>query len=347
MVDGALPALNRRQCLRLSLGTGALGLQALAEATDLPQAASALAWRERRLQALGTHLRLQAAHAVEETLNQALDAAVAAIQLVERQMSLFDASSALCQLNRDGELAKPHPALVRILRLAQQVAQRSQGAFDVTVQPYWLVWQAAQRQGRLAGAEQLAEARGRVGWRGLQVADDRIRFLKPGMGVTLNGIAQGFAGDMARMALHKAGVRHALLDTGEWTALGQGPHGDPWTLGVADPRNAAHVLARLRFPPRPARQAIATSSDANYRFGLDDRHHHVFDPATGYSPSGLASVTVLAGSGALADALTKVMFMGTVQDAMALARRWDVDVLAVAKSGMWQATAGLSPYLTG
>lgn len=345
MPDGAMVALNRRQCLRLSLGAGAFGLQALADAGARPDAPSALLWRERRMQALGTHLRLLAGHEVEETLDRALDAAVAAIELVERQMSLFDAGSALCQLNRRGELANPHPALVRILRLAQLVAQRSHGTFDVTVQPYWLAWQAAQREGRLARPAELTKARAGVGWRSLQVEDDRIRFLKRGMGITLNGIAQGFAGDLARAALQQAGVHHALVDTGEWTALGRSPQGETWTLGVADPRSAARLLARMQLPPHPARQAIATSSDANYRFGLDDRHHHIFDPVTGYSPASLASVTVLAGSGAMADALTKVMFMGTVQNAMALARRWDVDVLAVAKTGAWQATAGLSPYL--
>jgi FAD:protein FMN transferase len=345
VADRIQSVLNRRQCLRLSLGVGALGFQAQADAGSLQSATPTLFWRERRMQALGTHLRLLAGHETQATLEQALDAAVSAVQLVERQMSLFDDNSAVCQLNRTGELTNPPAILVQILTLAQAVAQRSRGAFDITVQPYWLAWQAAQQEGRLARAAELAQARTHVGWRGLQVAADRIRLLRPGMGITLNGIAQGFAGDLARAALQKMGVRHALLDTGEWTALGHAPQDQAWALGVGDPRSATRLLARIRIPEHSTRQAVATSSDANYRFGADDRHHHIFDPSTGYSPSGLASVTVLAGSGAMADALTKVMFMGTMQNAMALARHWNVDVLAVAKTGAWQATGGLASYL--
>jgi FAD:protein FMN transferase len=52
-------------------------------------------------------------------------------------------------------------------------------------------------------------------------------------------------------------------------------------------------------------------------------------------------VTVLAPSCALADALTKVMFMGNTADALALAAHWGVDVLAVDKAGRWQASPGL------
>jgi thiamine biosynthesis lipoprotein len=52
-------------------------------------------------------------------------------------------------------------------------------------------------------------------------------------------------------------------------------------------------------------------------------------------------VTVVAPSCALADALTKVMFMGDIENAVALARRWAVDVLAVDKSGRWEASPGL------
>ena len=88
-------------------------------------------------------------------------------------------------------------------------------------------------------------------------------------------------------------------------------------------------------------RAVATSSDAHYRFGKDDAHHHIFNPATGYSPRALASVTVLAPSCALADALTKVMFMGNASQAMQLAKQWKVDVLAVEKTGQWRASAGL------
>ena len=359
----------RRQWLRWSLGAGA-ALGATAAGLCAP-AGAPMVWRERRMQGLGTHLHLQAGYlaaganatggagvAGEAKLATALDAAVQAIRHVELQFSLFDAKSALSRLNRDGVLHQPHPDFVRLLQVAQRVSAQSSGQFDVTVQPLWAVWQHAKTQGRLPTAREINQAKARVGWQKVEVSANKIRFLQPGMGITLNGIAQGFAGDLAQAALRAHGIEHALLDTGEWLMQGQAPGGQPWRLGLQHPRalpagaqavqpgpaasiDPQKLLAQLTTDGR----AVATSSDVNHRFGADDTHHHIVNPATGYSPRALSSVTVLAASGVMADALTKVMFMGDVAQAMRLARRWGVDVVAVDKSGQWQASAGLHTQL--
>jgi len=322
-------AVNRRRCLQLSLGMAA-GLAA-------PTAAGAppLQWQERALLGFGTTLWLRAAHADVGRAARGLDAAVAAIRHVQAQMSLFDPDSALSRLNRDGVLHEPHPDLVRVLTLAHQVAAASRGAFDVTVQPLWALWQHAQRSARVPTEGELVQARSLVDWRGVELTAQRIRLRRPGMALTLNGIAQGYAADLARASLQAQGIEHALLDTGEWSALGRGPNDAPWTLGLADPRRPAATLARLRIGPL----AVATSSDAHTAFSADLRHHHILDPRTGDSPPGLASVTVAAASCALADALTKVLFMGGWDNAMKLARRWKVEVLVVDKAGRWQASS--------
>lgn len=339
-------AATRRQWLRLSLGSGAVlatGLQGGAARARNAAISTPLKlqWRDRAMVGLGSTLSLRAGHADATQAEAGLDAAVNAIRHVERQMSLFDPQSAISQLNHDGVLHNPHPDLVKILQLAQRVSQRSQGAFDISVQALWLAWQRAQAQGRLPSAAEVKSAQSLVGWQQVEVSRQRIRFTRPRMAITLNGIAQGFAGDMAKAALQSHGVAHALIDTGEWSAWGRSPQSTPWALGVADPRHADALIARLTTDGR----AVATSSDAHYRFGSDDRHHHILNPKTGYSPRALASVTVLAPTCALADALTKVMFMTDAAQALELAKNWQVDVLAVEKTGRWRASAGLMALL--
>jgi len=321
--------MRRRHWLRIGLGAAA-GLA-------MPARGTALQWRERALLGFGTTLWLRAAHEDAARADAALDAAVAEVRHVERQMSLFDPASALCALNRDGVLARPDAALVQVLNLAREVAGRSDGAFDVTVQPLWSAWDAARRAGRHPTPAELDAARSLVDWRGVAVGPQAIRLARPGMAITLNGIAQGFAADRARDALRAHGIAHALLDTGEWAPLGRAPGGTPWQLGLADPRAADRVLATLTADGR----AIACSSDAHCAFSADRRHHHILDPRTGDSPPALAAVAVAAPTGALADALTKVMFMGTAGDALAAARAWGVDVAAVDKQGRLTASAGL------
>ena len=323
---------NRRAWLRLAIGAcAAVGAANPAGVTGPAH------WRERALLGFGSTLWLRAAHDDVATVEAGLDAAVAAVRHVERQMSLFDPDSALCRLNRDGVLHGPHPDLVAVLTLAQRLSAASAGAFDVTVQPLWRAWADAHRAGRLPTVRELQQARRLVGWRGLQIHPDRLQLARPGMALTLNGIAQGFAADLASARLQSHGIRDALLNTGEWVALGQAPQATPWRLGVADPRAADAVLATLAADGR----AVACSSDDKLAFSADLRHHHILDPRTGGSPPALASVVVAAPTCALADALTKVMFMGTADDALALAQRWRVDVLAVEKGGRWLASPGL------
>lgn len=320
--------IARRTWLRCALG--------LAAGPAAAASAPGLAWRERALLGFGTTLWLRAGHADGAVADRALDAAVALLRHIERQMSLFDPNSALQRLNRDGVLAQPDPHLVAVLLQAQAVAARSGGAFDVTVQPLWATWQQAQAAGRRPTADALARARERVDWRRLQVSAHDIRFTRPGMALTLNGIAQGYAAEQARTLLRSHGITAALLDCGEWAPVGHAPDGQPWRLGLASPRDSARLLRTLAADGR----GIAVSTDATLRFGADDRDHHILDPHTGRSPQHLSAVVVAAPSTTLADALTKVLFMGTAEQALALARQWGVDAVTVDKAGRLQATPG-------
>jgi thiamine biosynthesis lipoprotein len=324
--------VTRRQLLRAALGLGGLAIAGVGASTP------ALRWQRRDLVGFGTTLSLQAGHADDATLSIALDAAVATLQRIEAQMSLFRFDSALSRLNRDGALDAPPPELREVLAIALGIARHGDGAFDPTVQPLWRAFAGAQAQGRLPTAGEVAAARALVGWRGLRVTSGGVRLARRGMAVTLNGIAQGYAADRVRGVLLAHGVRHALVDAGEYAMAGQDPAGARWTLGIADPQAHGRLVARLFADGR----CVATSADDQTAFSADHRHHHIFDPHTGWSPPDMAGVTVAAPSGALADALTKVFFIAGPVRAMDVARRWNVDALWIAKSGRWGATPGLA-----
>jgi thiamine biosynthesis lipoprotein len=316
------------------LGAGAVG--AARAAHGLP-ASVPLVWISRSLNAMGTSMRLQLAHADAAHAERALEAAVADIRSVEDQMSLFRPDSAICQLNRTGSLINAPADLLAVLHTAQQVAQRSQGAFDITVQPLWLAFASAQQQGRLPTPGEVAAARQRVGWRGLQVQGDSVRFKQAGMAITLNGIAQGYAADKVRARLQSLDIPHALIDTGEYAALGAPAHAGDWTLGLASPRGAHQLMTGIALKGR----CVATSADDQCCFSADYANHHIFDPRTGYSPKALSCVSVMADTAVQADAITKVLFMAGFAQALPLAKQWGVEVLVVDKQGRWQASPGL------
>jgi thiamine biosynthesis lipoprotein len=157
------------------------------------------------------------------------------------------------------------------------------------------------------------------------------------MQVTLNGIAQGFAADQAVAALQRAGIEHALVNTGEVGSLGHKANHAPWTVGIQHPRHddAYAAVARL------AGRALSTSGDYATTFSADRRHHHIVDPRVGFSPTELASTTIVAPTALEADALsTAVLVLGADAGLRLVAERAGVDALVVFKDGRTRKTAG-------
>ncbi len=336
----------RRHFLQSSMGLGVgLGAVSLAQFSSTSLQAGGDAWsarlisQERYMVGFGTQLSIAASHVDKNLLEHALEAAVGRLRHIESVMSLFLQDSEVSQLNRSGYLHKPDPDLLAILRLAQSVSKQSAGAFDITVQPLWTLWRQSNLENRLPSADELRQAQALVAWQDLEVSDESVRFKRPGMGLTLNGIAQGYACDQARMTLKAKGIEHALLDLGEWSAFG-----NAHDIGVAHPRQDNELLATVHLQSRNpgVAQSLATSSDAQMSFTRDHRYHHIFDPNTGASPALAASVSVVAESCALADSLTKVFFMEAskstgfeqwVDRSKVLCQSWGVEVILADKIG--------------
>jgi thiamine biosynthesis lipoprotein len=292
--------------------------------------------------ALGTQVSITALHANQQTASRAIDDAFAEIERVEELMSVYRPHSQLSRLNRDGRLSDADPQLLDVLRYAVELSRRTAGAFDVTVQPLWKVYAAADKAGRLPEAAELAAARRLVDWRGIKLGDGEVQLTRAGAQITLNGVAQGYAADRAMAALVRGGVRHAIVDSGEIGALGGKPSdGDrwaaPWKVGIQHPRHEDAYISLAALADR----CLATSGDYATRFGADYEYNHLFDPRTGRSPTELASVSVAARTSMQADALSTAVFvLGPERGLELIDDTPGADALLVLKSGRVLATPG-------
>lgn len=320
--------MKRRNFIRAVIG-GGMSLWVVAG-----ESKRAVHWRDSTFTGLGTVLTIRAAHPHAPMLDHALQRARQVVARLEDEMSLFRPRSAVCQLNHAGVLHRPSADVLRVFQISQQVATRSRGDFDVTVQPLWQLYAQAQKQNLVPEANAVAHVRRQVGWQNLHVSADRIQLMQPSMAVTLNGIAQGYVADAVRNSLKQDGVTQALINTGEWSSIGLADGERPWTLGIADPRRAEAWLTRVQMNGL----SVATSADDQCAFSADLKHHHIFDPHTGYSPQDIASVTVAASSCVMADALTKVLFVAGYDRALEVAKGWGVLALVVKKNGLWKAS---------
>ncbi len=285
--------------------------------------------------AFGTTVTLKALHADAGQLDVGLDAAWTQITQVQQAANLFDPHSALSRLNRDGSIENAPQALIEMLNASQEISVLTNGAFDVTVQPLWPIYETAHRAGRPPDPAALAAVRDLIGFHNVSIDGTRVRLAKPGMALTLNGIAQGYATQRCLEALRAHGIKDAFLNTGEIGVAGQRDGVEPWTAAIAHPRRAGAYIALAR----PLNGVLATSGDYATAFTQDFKSNHIFDPQSLRSPQTMASVSVIATSGAYADALATAMMVMAPQSSLALAQRLGVEVLLVDKDGTTASTA--------
>jgi thiamine biosynthesis lipoprotein len=126
------------------------------------------------------------------------------------------------------------------------------------------------------------------------------------LSLDLCGIAKGYALDEIVRALD--GLDFLIELGGEVAARGRHPSGRPWRAGIERPEsNALQRIVEVDA------RALATSGDAQQSYVVGGRRYaHVLDPRT-QAPvdNGVASVSVLAASGLIADGLaTAAMVLG-------------------------------------
>lgn len=262
-----------------------------AAASCLPGAGAAAPMTIWRGTALGAGASIRIDHPDADRL---IARARAEIDRLEDIFSLYRAGSSLARLNETGDLTDPPFELLDCLSVCSSVHGVSGGRFDPTVQPLWQLYARSHAQGHAPSDDAITAARARVGWAGLRFDTGAVR-LAPGMALTLNGVAQGAIADRVSALFRAEGLSDILIDTGEMRALGGRPGGGGWPVRIA---GTSHTEA-LRSA------ALATSAPRGTVFDAVGRAGHILDPRTGLpSASPWASVSILAPTAALADALS-------------------------------------------
>jgi thiamine biosynthesis lipoprotein len=244
------------------------------------------------------------------TASKAAEAAFDRFHQLNSVLSDYDPESELRRLCRTSSEGKPVPVsddLWRVLVRAQELAERSGGAFDVTIGPVVKLWRSARHTKELPAPESLAAARSLVGYRlvRLEPQGRSVELLKPNMRLDLGGIAKGYAVDEAMAVLRRHGVARMMVEAGGNIGLGDPPPERPgWRIGIAPPD--------AQKPPRRflwlSRVAISTSGDM-WQFTIiqGKRYSHLIDPRTGMALTDHCSVTVVGPDGLSTDGLSSAV----------------------------------------
>lgn len=276
------------------------------------------------------------ARALEEGLLEVLEA-------VDVAMSIYIEDSELSVFNQSplNEWQPLSDELMEVLAIGQAVADKSGGAFDVTLGGLVNLWSfgSEARPREVPDEAALAERLELIGSDAveLDLAAMQARRVRD-VFVDLGGVAKGHAVDRVAAFLDREGIEHYLVNLGgDLIARGyRDTEEERWRIGVEAPledrQEAQYVLPIGDV-------SLATSGDyRNYFEEAGRRFSHTLDPRSGHPiDHRLASVSVLHPSNAWADAwATALMVLGD-EEGMALAVEQDLKVLMIVRDGEgWQ-----------
>ena len=275
-------------------------------------------------------------------------AAADAVQALENKISWRVAGSDIQKLNDNAgkDWTTVSAETLGILEIAQDVAEKSGGAFDVTIAPISRLWDFDNERHEVPDDDMLRSLLPYVDYTGLRLnVNERSASLKNlNTAVDLGAVGKGAACDAAVKAYEEAGVQAAIVSVGGSVGTyGEKPGGATWNVAVRNP-NGDGTLGSVSV----ASGFLSTSGSYEKCFTLDGKtYHHLLDPATGYpAETGLVSVTVLSDSGARSDALSTACFVLGLEKGMALLAQYGAEGIFIDENNTVTVTDGLKNRFT-
>jgi thiamine biosynthesis lipoprotein len=299
-------------------------------------------WVKREEAIMGTRIAVELwdtnpAHG-QELITRVMDE----MRRVDELMSTYKPTSQVSLVN---SRAAQQPVTVDadlfgLLETALDYSRVTEGAFDITYASVGYLYDY--RRHIRPTDEAVAAALPAVDYRHV-LLDPRthtVRFSQPGVRIDLGGIAKGWAVDRGIELLRAAGVERAFVTAGGDTRIIGDRFGQPWMVGIRDPRVEDKVVVRVPLVDA----ALSTSGDYERFFEADGvRYHHILSPTTGRPASAVRSATVIGPTATRTDGLSKTIFvLGIERGMQVLDRAGDVDVIAIDKDGKVYYSKGLA-----
>jgi thiamine biosynthesis lipoprotein len=283
--------------------------------TALPPAPPAKVSAEAK--AMGTHLQLtaytDAAHD-EASVRALFDKAVAEIHRLELLMTTWREDSEVSRINAAAGKAgvTVSPETLAVIEKSVWMSGRSEGVFDITFEAMHGLWKFDQDlEEKIPPRAAVEAARRLIDYRRIKIDHQAstVMLERPGMRMSLGGIAKGYAVDAAARVLRAEGLTAFLVQAGgDLYVRGKKPDGSRFRVGVRDPRGqgATDYFALLEVEDH----AFSTAGDYERGFVKDGRRfHHIIDPRTGFPATASRSVTIWASDAFTADAVDDAVFI--------------------------------------
>ena len=277
-------------------------------------------------------VEVQIADALTERQKKELSLALSEeIERVEALISLQKKDSILNYWNSERSIVATDPQAKELLRIIERCFffhEQTQGLFDITVQPLWQwYWQQSQLEEENQSTGIPEDILTRIGMEHIECSEQKLLFRHSETLVTLNGIGQGLVTDALYRVLEDYGIQSALIDAGEYRALGEAP----WEVKLRSTHEdgSQHLWGSVSLS---AGRALAVSSGNGYIFSqIKARPKHIMHPKGSHSSSSEAwprTLAVLAEDATSADAMATALCLATATQREQIITQFDsVEVL--------------------
>ena len=249
---------------------------------------------------------------------------------IERKYSRYTTDSVIAKINQQagrGALQCDDETWA-LFQFATQLFDQSDGLFDITSGVLRQAWDF--KKPEVPTSQKLEVLLPLVGWKKVVLQDQSIALPLAGMEVDLGGFGKEYAADRAAQVLKEKGVIHGYVNlAGDMRFLGPKTTGEPWMIGIQDPRARDQVVATLPITVG----GLATSGDYERYFELNgQRYCHVFNPKTGMPVSYWRSVSVTSPA-TVVSGCTTTMVMLKEADGLAFLQATGFDFFAIDHTG--------------
>ena len=262
------------------------------------------------------------------------------LENIENTMSSYRTDSELMQFNGApiNTWINTSQPLYEILQLSNELSQLSNGAFDITVAPLVNLWGFGPDKsnfGSPPSEEDINATIQNVGYQNLVFAEDGMTVLKIKMiNLDLSAIAKGYAVDEISALLENNNILDYLVEIGgEISSKGRNAQGEPWRIAIEKPDRSGIIQNSIRTIEISGQSVASSGGYRNYYEVNGIYYSHTIDPRNGKPVNhGLASVTVLADSAALADALATAFNVMGVEQATLIANDNNIPAYFLSKT---------------
>ncbi len=240
----------------------------------------------------------------------AVEPSIQEISRIEQKYSRYRKGSVVSLINEFAGLdsVECDDETMFLLRYAGKLFEQSGGLFDVTSGVLGMAWDFDRKQlPEKKIVDYLLEL---VGWKHVECDGMSVRLSRKGMRIDLGGIGKEYAADRAAEMLYATGIRHGYVNmAGDIRVVGPMADGEPWTIGIRDPRRTEALIASIPLYTG----AIATSGDYERYFEVAGRRYsHIINPVSGCPVNYWRSVTVAAPSAMSAGSCSTIAMLKEV-----------------------------------